>query len=88
MSGLRVIHEESGYTLIRGAVGDPRQPACDLLLSDEGVLYVAGDCGSGWRCLGLVDPEELLDDLGLLGGTSTGLVVADVPPCLVTPTMM
>jgi len=88
MSGLTVVHEESGYILIRGGVGDPRQPACDLLLSDEGVLYVAGDCGSGWRCLGLVDPEELLDDLGLLNGTSAGLVVEDVPPRLVTPTMM
>ena len=88
MSGLRVIHEESGYILIRGGVGDPRQPACDLLLSDEGVLYVAGGRGSAWCCLGLVNPEELLDDLGLLDGTSRGLVVEDVPPRLLTPTMM
>ena len=88
MSGLTVVHKESGYTLIRGAGSAPRQPACDLLLSDEGVLYVAGDCGNGWRCLGLVDPEELLDDLGLLDGTAIGLMVHDVPPSLLTPTMM
>jgi len=88
MSGLTVACKESGYTLIRGAGGDIWQPACDLLLSDEGVLYVAGDGGGAWRCLGLVEPEELLDDLGLFDGSAVGLVVEDVPPRLLTPTMM
>ena len=87
MRGLTVACEESGYTLIRGA-GGLQQPACDLLLSDEGVLYVAGDDEAAWRCLGLVDPEELLDGLGLLDGSAVGLVVEDVPPRLPTPTMM
>jgi hypothetical protein len=88
MRGLTVARKESGYTLIRGAGGYIRQPAGDLLLSDEGVLSVAGDDGAVWRCLGLGDPEEVLDDLGLLDGSAVGLVVEDVLPRLLTPTMM
>ena len=88
MSGLMVTHEATGYTLVRGAAGDLRRGACDLLLSDAGVLYAAGDGCSGWRCLGLADPEELLDDLGMLDGTAAGLVAEDVPPRLFMPTMM
>ena len=78
--------EVTGYTHIRshcGAMG----PVCDLLLSDEGVLYTAGR-GGRWRCLGLIDPELLLDDLGILDGSADGLVVEDVPPQRVMPLML
>jgi hypothetical protein len=35
-----------------------------------------------------VDPEELLEDLGILDGTAAGLVAEDVPPRRYIPTMM
>jgi hypothetical protein len=71
-----------GYTLIRSDDAAARAFSCDFLLSDDGVLYARGG-ELTWRCFGVVDPEELLDDLGILDGTASGLVVEDVPPATV-----
>ena len=73
----------SGYTLIRSDGAAARAFPCDFLLSDDGVLY-ARNREVAWRCFGVVDPEELLDDLGILDGTARGLVVEDVPPAAVS----
>jgi hypothetical protein len=87
MGSFVAAREATGYTHIRGGGAGLRGPACDLLLSDDGVLYTA--CGGGtWRCLGVIDPELLLDDLGILDGTAAGLVVEDVPPRRVMPLMV
>lgn len=79
MGSFTAAREATGYTHIRRDPSGQCGPACDLLLSDDGVLYTAG-AGGAWRCLGLIDPELLLDDLGILDGTAVGLVVEDVPP--------
>jgi hypothetical protein len=79
MGRFMAAREATGYTHIRRDPLGRCGPACDLLLSDEGVLYTA--CARGiWRCLGLIDPELLLDDLGVLDGNADDLVAEDVPP--------
>ena len=87
MGSFAAAREATGYTHIRRDLFGQCGPACDLLLSDEGVLYTAGVQGT-WRCLGLVDPELLLDDLGILDGTADGLMVEDVPPSRVMSLMV
>jgi hypothetical protein len=83
MGSFAVAWEATGYTHIRRDPSWQCGPACDLLLSDEGVLYTAGPRGT-WRCLGVIDPELFLDDLGILDGSAAGLVVEDLPPRRVT----
>ena len=87
MGSFSVAREATGYTHIRGDAPSTRGLACDLLLSDQGVLYTASGDGA-WRCLGVVDPELLLDDLGILDGTAVDLSVEDVPPRRVMPLMV
>jgi hypothetical protein len=54
----------SAFTLIASA--DPKDggSARDFIVTDEGVLYGTTDNGSHWRCLGLVDAEAFLFDIG------------------------
>jgi hypothetical protein len=87
MGSCTAAREATGYTHIRRDPSWQSGPACDLLLSDEGVLYTAGAAGS-WRCLGVIDPELLLDDFGILDGSGGGLVVEDVPPRRIMPLMV
>jgi hypothetical protein len=85
MGSFTAAREATGYTHIRRDPLGQSGPACDLLLSDEGVLYTAA--AGSWRCLGLIDPELLLDDLGVLDGSAAGLMVEDVPPSRIMPLM-
>jgi hypothetical protein len=87
MGSCMAAREATGYTHIRMDPLGRCGPACDLLLSDEGVLYTAAGGGT-WRCLGLIDPELLLEDLGILDGTAVGLAVEDVPPRQIMPLMV
>ncbi len=87
MGSFTAAREATGYTHIRTDPLWQFGPACDLLLSDDGVLYTAGARGT-WRCLGLIDPELLLDDLGVLDGNADGLVAEDVPPSRAMPLMV
>jgi hypothetical protein len=82
------VAEATGYTLIRGHGSGVHGSARALLVSDDGVAYRATEDRRSWRCLGIVVPEELFDDLGLLDGSSVGLTVEDYPPYLATPTTM
>ena len=54
----------SAFTLILAA--DPRDggAARDFIVTDEGVLYGTTDHGAHWRCLGMVDVEAFLFDIG------------------------
>jgi hypothetical protein len=36
----------------------------DFIITDEGVLYGTIDHGAHWRCLGMVDAETFLFDIG------------------------
>ena len=87
MGSSAAAREATGYTHIRRDPFGQAGPACDLLLSDDGVLYTAG-AGDSWRCLGVIDPELLLDDFGILDGSAVGLVVEDVPPPRIMPLMV
>jgi hypothetical protein len=78
-----VVDEAAGYLHI--VSGASPGPACDFLLSDEGVLYEAV-AGGAWRCLGVIDPEELLAQMGLLDGSAVGLVAEEVPRARTLPT--
>ena len=65
------------YLLVRRLARQTRAPSPLLhaylldyrvgLLSDVGVIYVAGG-GGAWRCLGLVDPEEVWTTSGFSTG--------------------
>jgi hypothetical protein len=87
MGSFAAAREATGYTHIRGDALGLQSRICDLLLSDDGVLYTLGG-GGAWRCLGVIDPELFLDDLGILDGTAVGLVVEDVPPRRAMPLMV
>jgi hypothetical protein len=86
MGSFAAARDATGYTHIRGDALGLQGRVCDFLLSDDGVLYTLG--GSTWRCLGVIDPELFLDDLGILDGSAVGLVVEDVPPRRVMPLMV
>ena len=51
------------YTLVLSEER-PGSPVHDYIVTDGGVLFATGDRGGTWRCVGLVDPEEFLLDLG------------------------
>jgi len=87
MGSFMAAREATGYTHIRRDSLGQFGPACDLLLSDDGVLYTAGS-GGVWRCLGVIEPELFLDQLGILDGSAVGLVVEDVPPRHIMPLMV
>jgi hypothetical protein len=54
----------SAFTLILAA--DPREGGSvrDFIVTDDGVLYGSTDSGAHWRCLGMVDAEAFLFDIG------------------------
>jgi hypothetical protein len=87
MGSFTAAREATGYTHIRGDTLGQHGPACDLLLSDDGVLYTAAADGA-WRCLGIMDPEMFLDQFGILDGTAVGILVEDVPPSPIMPLMV